>query len=81
MHTPTPDPREDEEEPDVKKPPVPPDQESEVVPKREPPDPAQTPLITDLGCPCEARGIDVCSDSTASSYHMSRYRTCSTCEA
>ncbi len=49
MHTPTPDPREDEEEPDVKTPPVPPDQEPEVVPQREPPNPAQHPLIAYFG--------------------------------
>jgi hypothetical protein len=48
MHTPTPDPREDEEEPDVKHPPVPPDQEPYVVPQREPPNPDEShPLI---GC-------------------------------
>ena len=46
MHTPTPDPREDEEEkPDVKEPPVPPDQEPDVVPRREPPDPGEHPMI------------------------------------
>jgi hypothetical protein len=46
MHTPTPDPREDEEEPDVKQPPVPPDAEPEVVPQREPPNPDESrPLI------------------------------------
>ncbi|MBI3915532.1 MAG: hypothetical protein HY322_00800 [Betaproteobacteria bacterium] len=39
MHTPTPDPMEDDEEPDVKQPPVPPDEEPEVVPQREPPQP------------------------------------------
>jgi len=48
MHTPTPDPREDEEEPDVKHPPVPPDQEPDIVPQREPPNPDEShPLI---GC-------------------------------
>ena len=46
MHTPTPDPMEDEEEPDVKQPPVPPDEEPEVVPQRDPPDPDESrPLI------------------------------------
>ena len=46
MHTPTPDPREDEEEPDVEQPPVPPDQEPDVVPQREPPKPGEnSPLI------------------------------------
>ena len=48
MHTPTPDPREDEEEPDVKQPPVPPDQEPDIVPQRDPPDPDESrPLIAD----------------------------------
>jgi hypothetical protein len=48
MHTPTPDPREDEEEPDEKHPPVPPDQEPYVIPQREPPNPDEShPLI---GC-------------------------------
>ena len=46
MHTPTPDPREDEEEPDVKQPSVPPDQEPDVVPQRDPPNPDEShPLI------------------------------------
>ena len=46
MHTPVPDPHEDEEEPDEKQPPVPPDQEPDVVPQREPPDPGEShPLI------------------------------------
>ena len=46
MHTPTPDPHEDEEEPDVKHPPVPPDQEPDVVPQREPPNPDEShPMI------------------------------------
>jgi len=50
MHTPTPDPREDQDEPDVKTPPVPPDQEPEIVPQREPSDPAHSPpLIADFG--------------------------------
>lgn len=45
MHTPTPDPR-DDEEPDVKQPPVPPDQEPEVVPQGDPPRPGEhTPMI------------------------------------
>lgn len=44
MHTPTPhDPNEDEDEPDVRQPPVPPDQESEVVPQRDPPKPGGEP--------------------------------------
>lgn len=42
MHTPTPDPQEDEE-PDVKQPPVPPDQEPEVVPVEDPPKPGREP--------------------------------------
>ena len=42
MHTPTPDPREDEKEPDVKQPPVPPDQEPDIVPQREPPNPDES---------------------------------------
>lgn len=41
MHTPIPDPLEDEEEPDVKQPPVPPDQEDEIVPQRDPPKPGE----------------------------------------
>jgi hypothetical protein len=45
MHTPTPDPREDDEEPAVKDPPVPPDQEDDVVPQRDPPDPGERPMI------------------------------------
>ena len=46
MHTPVPDPREDDdEEPAVKEPPVPPDQEPDVVPQREPPDPGERPMI------------------------------------
>ena len=46
MHTPTPDPREDEEQPDVRNPPVPPDQEPEVVPQGDPPKPGEhTPMI------------------------------------
>jgi len=46
MHTPTPDPMEDEEEPDVKQPPVPPDDEPEVIPQRDPPNPDEPrPLI------------------------------------
>ena len=46
MHTPTRDPREDEEEPDVKQPPVPPDQEPDAVPQRVPPNPDEShPLI------------------------------------
>jgi len=48
MHTPTPDPREDDEEPEVKEPPVPPDQEPDVVPQREPPDPGERPMIARL---------------------------------
>jgi hypothetical protein len=40
----------DDEEPDVKQPPVPPDQEPEVVPQRDPPKPGQdTPLIARRG--------------------------------
>ena len=46
LHTPTPDPQEDEKEPDVKQPPVPPDQEPEIVPQREPPNPDESrPMI------------------------------------
>ena len=47
MHTPTPDPLEDEDDdqPDVKDPPVPPDQEDDVVPQRDPPDPGERPMI------------------------------------
>jgi hypothetical protein len=44
-HTPTPDPREDEEEPHIKDPPVTPDEEDDVVPQRDPPDPGERPLI------------------------------------
>ncbi len=51
MHTPVRDPIEENEEPDVKQPPVPPDREPDVVPQRDPPKPGQdTPLI--------ARGVD-----------------------
>ena len=39
LHTPVPDPEEDEEEPRVKQPPVPPNEDSEVIPQREPPQP------------------------------------------
>jgi hypothetical protein len=44
MHSPTPqsDPQTDED-PDVKQPPVPPDQEPEVVPQRDPPKPGGEP--------------------------------------
>ena len=47
MHTPMPDPLEDEDddEPAVKDPPVPPDQEDDVVPQRDPPDPGERPMI------------------------------------
>jgi hypothetical protein len=46
LHTPTRDPGEDEDEPDVKQPPVPPDQDDEVVPQRDPPQPGEhTPMI------------------------------------
>jgi hypothetical protein len=43
MHTPNPgsDPRPDDSEPDVRKPPVPPDQEGEVIPQRDPPAPGR----------------------------------------
>lgn len=48
FHTPTPDPRHDEDNPDVKQPPVPPDQEPDVVPVQEPPPapgPGNPPMI------------------------------------
>ena len=46
LHTPVPDPEDDEEESDVKQPPVPPDQESEIIPQRDPPRPGEPrPLI------------------------------------
>jgi len=46
LHTPTPHPMEDEEDPDVKHPQVPPDQEEEIVPQKEPPSPDEShPLI------------------------------------
>ena len=47
LHTPTPDPLEDDEEYplNVKDPPVPPDQEDDVVPQRDPPDPGERPMI------------------------------------
>jgi hypothetical protein len=46
FHTPTPDPAVEEEDPDVKHPPVPPDQEDEVVPVQEPPQPGgPAPMI------------------------------------
>ena len=41
MHTPIPDPLEDEEDPEVKQPPVPPDQEDEIVPQGDPPRPGE----------------------------------------
>jgi hypothetical protein len=41
MHTPVPDPLEDEENPEIKRPPVPPDQEDEIVPQRDPPKPGR----------------------------------------
>jgi hypothetical protein len=41
MHTPIPDPMDDEEEPEIKRPPVPPDQEDEIVPQRDPPVPGR----------------------------------------
>jgi hypothetical protein len=44
-HTPTPDPLEDEEDPEKKHPPVPPDEEDDVVPQRDPPDPGERPMI------------------------------------
>lgn len=43
MHTPIPEPHEDEEQPDVKQPPVPPDQEPDVVPVQDPPKPGREP--------------------------------------
>ena len=51
MHTPTRDPNQDEEEPDVKQPPVPPDQEPEVTPIEEPPPPdrERAPMIVGPG--------------------------------
>ena len=46
LHTPIPDPLEDEEEPEVKRPPVPPDQEPDVIPQRDPPSPGEpAPMI------------------------------------
>jgi len=46
FHTPTPDPAVEEEDPDVKHPPVPPDQEDEIVPVQEPPQPGgPAPMI------------------------------------
>lgn len=49
LHTPVPDPLEDEEEPDVRRPPVPPDQDPEVIPQREPPNPGESaPMIAGL---------------------------------
>lgn len=47
MHTPTPHPQEDEEQPDVKQPPVPPDQQPDIVPVEEPPKPERerAPMI------------------------------------
>jgi hypothetical protein len=46
LHTPVPDPQEDEEEPEVRHPPVPPDREDEVIPQREPPNPGESlPMI------------------------------------
>ena len=46
LHTPVPDPLEDEEDPEVKHPPVPPDQEPDVTPQRDPPSPGESaPMI------------------------------------
>lgn len=47
MHTPTREPQEDEDQPDVKQPPVPPDQEPDVVPIEDPPKPGRerAPMI------------------------------------
>lgn len=46
MHTPDPQPPGQHEEPDVKPPPVPPDQAPEIVPQGDPPKPGQNvPLI------------------------------------
>ena len=51
LHTPVPDPEEDEEQPDVKHPPVPPDQEPDVIPQRDPPKPGEgTPMIARAKC-------------------------------
>jgi hypothetical protein len=41
MHTPVPDPFEDEDDPEIKRPPVPPDREDEIVPQRDPPKPGR----------------------------------------
>ena len=43
MHTPTPDNDRSEEQPEVDQPPVPPDQEPDVVPVQEPPKPGGEP--------------------------------------
>ena len=46
MHTQMPSPREDEDDPDVKQPPVPPDQAPDVVPQGDPPKPGEhAPMI------------------------------------
>ena len=46
MHAPDPQPPGHDDEPDVKQPPVPPDQAPEIVPQRDPPKPGQNvPLI------------------------------------
>lgn len=43
MHTPTPVPNENDEQPDVKQPPVPPDRAPDVVPVEDPPRPGGEP--------------------------------------
>lgn len=46
MHAPTPDPERDDEDGDVRQPPVPPDQAPDVIPQGDPPRPREnTPLI------------------------------------
>ena len=51
MHTPDPQPPGHEEEPDVKQPPVPPDQVPDIVPQGDPPKPGQNvPLVAATRC-------------------------------
>jgi hypothetical protein len=45
LHTPVPDPLEDDEEPGVRQPPALPDEDSDVIPQRDPPNPGESPMI------------------------------------
>ena len=68
LHMPIPDPQEDEEEPDVKQPPVPPDQEPEIIPYRDPPKPGEpSPMIAGAHCAL----AKVCDDTRRSRWRPS----------